>query len=114
MLPAQQILGLPAPPAVWQNHQAATMYPGSEYAAPAQVPSWNPSAQAGTPTYMSVAGTFPGQSYPPSSIPAYATAPTPAGSSPLSQPPMVMTQPGVQPGRPAGASPPGHPPYYVR
>ncbi|XP_044468158.1 polypyrimidine tract-binding protein homolog 1-like isoform X2 [Mangifera indica] len=124
LLAAPQIPGVSAAQPVWQNPQAASMYPGSEYAATAamqpqvpsgQVPSWNPSAQAGAPPYVSVAGTFPGQTYPPSSVPVYATAPTPPDSAPLSQPGMTMTQPGFQPNvRPDGASRPGHPPYYVR
>lgn len=120
LLVTQQIPGVPAAPPVWKNHQAAPMYTGSEYAAavpgqvpPGQVPSWNPSAQAGPAAYVSASGPFPGQSYPQSLVPAYATAPTPAGSSPLSQPDVPLTQPGVPPVRPGGASPPGHP-YYVR
>ncbi|XP_031254038.1 polypyrimidine tract-binding protein homolog 1 isoform X2 [Pistacia vera] len=124
LLAAQQIPGVSAAQPVWQNPQAPSMYPGSEYAATAavqpqvpggQVPSWNPSAQAGAPPYVSVAGTFPSQTYPPSSVPAYATAPTPPGSSPSSQTGMAMTQPGAQPNvRPGGASPLGNPPYYNR
>ncbi|KDO72603.1 hypothetical protein CISIN_1g026756mg [Citrus sinensis] len=116
LLATQQIPSVPAAPSVWQSHQAAPMYSGSEYATavpgqvpPGQVPSWNPSAQAGPAAYVSASGPFPGQTYPQSPVFAYATAPTPTGSSPLS-----LTQPGVPPVRPGGASPPGHPPYYVR
>ncbi|KAK0585981.1 hypothetical protein LWI29_037268 [Acer saccharum] len=99
LLAAQQIPAVSAAPAHWQNHQAAQMYPRSEYAAaavPGQGPSWNPSAQGSTPPFVSAAGTFPSQSYQASSVPAYATAPapTPAGSSPMSQYSMPMTQPG--------------------
>ncbi|TXG57573.1 hypothetical protein EZV62_015402 [Acer yangbiense] len=119
LLAALQIPAVSAAPAHWQNHQAAQMYPRSEYAAaavPGQGPSWNPSAQGSTPPFVSAAGTFPSQSYQASSVPAYATAPTPAGSSPMSQYSMPMTQPGVQPNvRPGvGETPPGHPHYYVR
>ncbi|KAK2655500.1 hypothetical protein Ddye_008552 [Dipteronia dyeriana] len=118
-LAAQQIPAVSAAPAHWQNHQAAPMYPGSEYAAaavPGQGPSWNPSAQGSTPPFVSAAGTFPSQTYQASSVPTYATAPTPSGSSPMSQYSMPMTQPGVQPNmRPGvGETPPGHPHYYVR
>ncbi|KAH9676554.1 RRM domain-containing protein [Citrus sinensis] len=116
LLATQQIPSIPAAPLVWQSHQAAPMYSGSEYATavpgqvpPGQVPSWNPSAQARPAAYVSASGPFPGQTYPQSPVSAYATAPTPTGSSPLS-----LTQPGVPPVRPGGASPPGHPPYYVR
>ncbi|KAK3212554.1 hypothetical protein Dsin_017260 [Dipteronia sinensis] len=119
LLAAQQIPAVSAAPAHWQNQQAAPMYPGSEYAAaavPGQGPSWNPSAQGSTPPFVSAAGTFPSQTYQTSSVPAYATAPTPAGSSPMSQYSMPMTQPGVLPNvRPGvGETPPGHPHYYVQ
>lgn len=116
LLATQQIPSVPTAPSVWQSHQAAPMYSGSEYATavpgqvpPGQVPSWNPSAQARPAAYVLASAPFPGQTYPQSPVSAYATAPTPTGSSPLS-----LTQPGVPPVRPGGASPPGHPPYYVR
>ncbi|KAI9153471.1 hypothetical protein LWI28_011840 [Acer negundo] len=97
LLAAQQIPAVSAAPTHWQNHQAAQMYPRSDYAAaavPGQGPSWNSSAQGSTPPFVSAAGNFPSQSYQASSVPAYATAPTPAGSSPMSQYSMPMTQPG--------------------
>lgn len=122
LLATQQIPAVSAASAPWQNPQAAPMYPASEYAAttvPGQVRSWNPSAQVSTPPFVSAAGAFPNQTYPASSVPAYATAPPPAGSSPMSQHSLTMTQPGVQPNmRPGGGvSPPGPPPghpHYVR
>lgn len=117
------------------------MYPGNEYGAaaavqgqapPGQVPSWDPTMQAGRSTYVSAPGTFPAQNFATSSVPAYAAAATmPAGSSPLAQTgtiasaagSTVLSQPGapphVRPGgasppgvRPGGVSPPGQPPYY--
>ncbi|GAV84009.1 RRM_1 domain-containing protein/RRM_5 domain-containing protein [Cephalotus follicularis] len=130
LLAVQQVPVLPAAPTVWQNSQAASMYPGNEYAAATavhsqvsagQAPSWNPTMQAGRSTYMQVPSTFPGQTYPASPVPAYGTAATPVGSSPLlhSSPvsPVVasvtMTQPGFHTNvRPSGASPPNQPPYY--
>ncbi|XP_044504765.1 polypyrimidine tract-binding protein homolog 1-like isoform X2 [Mangifera indica] len=121
LLAAQQIPAVSAAQPAWQNPQAVSMYPGSEYAATAamqpqvpggQVPLWNPSAQAGA-QYVSFAGAYPGQTHPPT-VPAFAGAPTPPGSSPLSQPGMAMTQAGVQPNvHPGVVSTPGHP-HYVR
>ncbi|GLT56513.1 hypothetical protein SLA2020_295490 [Shorea laevis] len=121
LLAAQQI---PAAPTVWQNPQAAPLYPGTEYAAPAavqsqastgQVPAWDPNLQARS-SYASVPGTFSGQTYPASSVPAYVAAVMPAGSSPLSHPvgaSSLMSHPGAQSNvRPSGAAVPGQPPYY--
>ncbi|GLU11059.1 hypothetical protein SLE2022_278300 [Rubroshorea leprosula] len=121
LLAAQQI---PAAPTVWQNPQAAPLYHGTEYAAPAavqsqvsagQVPAWDPNLQARS-SYASVPGTFSGQTYPASSVPAYVAAVTPASSSPLSHPvgaSSLMSHPGAQPNvRPSGAAVPGQPPYY--
>lgn len=119
MLAAQQMPGVSAAPAAWQNPQAAApMYaataavPGQ--VSPGQMPSWNQSAQAATPTYVSAAGSYP-QTYSSPPVPAYATTQTPAGSSPLSRPVTPVTQPGAPANmRPGGVSPPGNPPYYVR
>lgn len=119
----QQTPGVPAAP-VWQNPQAAPLYPSTEYAAPAamhsqgstgQVPAWDPNLQARS-TYASVPGTFPVQTYPASSASTYAVAARPAGSSPLSQPSLAsmrMSQMGAQPNVRLGGFPvPGQPPYY--
>uniref|UniRef100_A0A2P2L6U2 Uncharacterized protein n=1 Tax=Rhizophora mucronata TaxID=61149 RepID=A0A2P2L6U2_RHIMU len=140
LLTAAQAPGLLATQTAWQNPQAASGYPGTSYAAAAavpgpvhagqlpsqvpagQVPTWDPTIQA-SGAYLSVSGTFTGQTYPVPPVPAYATAAMPAGSSPLSQgspispgmPSMAMTQPGVQPNmRPSGASSTVQPPYYGR
>lgn len=125
-----QAPGLHAAPTTWQNPQAGSMYPGSNYAttaaAPAQVPpgqvaAWDLTMQSGGPGYASVRGMYPGQTYP--TPPAYASSAIPPGSSPHSYSSpispgvasMGMTHPGVQPNmRPGGASPPGQTPYYGR
>ncbi|XP_059641155.1 polypyrimidine tract-binding protein homolog 1-like isoform X1 [Cornus florida] len=118
--------GFPPGATVWQNPQAAPTFTGigNEFAPSAsvgQVPSWDPTIQAGTPTFVSVGNTFPGQMYAPSSVSAYATAPTPAGSSPVMQTSQITTsvplmgvgQPVHQPNmRPGGASPLGQARYY--
>ncbi|KAK9272031.1 hypothetical protein L1049_002400 [Liquidambar formosana] len=129
LLAVQQASGLAAAPTVWQNPQASPMFPGNEYAAAAamqaqvsagQVPSWDPTMQAGRQTFVSVPSTFPGQTFPGSSVPAYATAATP-GASPHAQTSqmtpgvasMRMNQPALQSNvRPGGSSPGGQPPYY--
>lgn len=139
LLAAQQIPGVPATPPLWQNPQAAPLYPGNEYGAaaavqgqipPGQVPPWDPTMQAGRSTYVSSPSTFRGQNYGASSVPAYAAATMPSVSSPLAQTGPIASgvaatimQPGattnVRPGgasppgvRPGGVSPPGQPPYY--
>ncbi|GLT36192.1 hypothetical protein SLA2020_105860 [Shorea laevis] len=124
LLAVQQTPGVPAAPTVWQNPQAAPLYPGTEYAAPAavhsqvsigQIPAWDPNLQARS-TYASVPGTFPAQTYPASSSSTYAVAAMPAGSSPLSQASLAsirMSQMSAQPNvRPGGSPVPGQPPYY--
>ncbi|KAB5516397.1 hypothetical protein DKX38_027045 [Salix brachista] len=124
-----QAPGLHTAPTIWQNPQAGSMYPGSNYAStaaaaqvpPGQVPAWDQTMQAGGPGYASARGTYPGQTYP--NPPAYASSAIPPGSSPLSYSSpispgvasMGMTHPGAQPNmRPGGASPPGQAPYYGR
>ena len=91
---ATQVPGMPAAPNVWQNPQGAPLYPGTNYAASAamqaqppagQVPAWDPNLQA-RPSYGSVPGTVPSQTYQASPIPTYVNSATPAGSSPHSQP----------------------------
>ena len=103
------LLSAQVPPTAWQqNPQAAPMYPGS---APAfqtqvpggQVPSWDPTLQAVRPSYVSVPGTFPGQTGAVPPMPAYAPAAMPAASTPLAQSsplaytanPMGITHPGA-------------------
>ncbi|XP_059670357.1 polypyrimidine tract-binding protein homolog 1 isoform X2 [Cornus florida] len=123
----QQASGLPAGTPVWQNAQGAQMFPGSEFgAAQAQAPvsqvsSWGPTLQAGRPTYVSAPGTFPAQTYAPSSVPGYVSAAAPGVTQPLMQgnptnhsvPSIRVSQPAHhQNARPGGASPPGHPSYY--
>ena len=107
------------------------MYTGNEYGAaasvpPGQVPLWDPTMQAGRSSYISAPGTFPGQNYASSSVPAYTAASMPAGSSALAQTGSVasagsstITSQLVGPGgasppgvRPGGVPPPGQPPYY--
>ncbi|KAA8530382.1 hypothetical protein F0562_005091 [Nyssa sinensis] len=113
---------------VWHHPQAPPIFPGSGFAtggamqaqaSVGQVPSWDPTMQAGRPTFVSVPSTFPpGQTYASSSVPAYAI---PAGSSSHMQtsqinpgvPSMRVAHPAHQPyARPGGASPTGQPPYY--
>lgn len=109
LLPVQQ----PSPPA-WQNPQIGPMFPGNEYAQVSS--SWDPNMQGGRPTFVSVPSTFPGQNYPPSSMPMYATATSPATSSPMG----AQTSPGVASmrmnqgnvGLGGGGSPLGQHPYY--
>jgi polypyrimidine tract-binding protein 2 len=98
-IPDASLLAAQAPVA-WQNHQAAPMYHGNEYASGPQPPAgqvsfWNPSMQAARPTYVSPPGNFPGQTYQPSHGPAAYATPEPSS-------------PNVKPG---GASP-GQPSYY--
>jgi len=130
MLPMRPAPAFPGAAAVWQNPQAAPMFPGSEFtafgAAPAkapvgQVPSWGPNMQASKTTFVSVPRTFPGQIYGSSSVPAYPTAATPSGPAHLMQtdqmsptvPPMGASHPAHQRNvQPGGASPPGQLPYY--
>ncbi|XP_060672589.1 uncharacterized protein LOC107415520 isoform X2 [Ziziphus jujuba] len=125
LLAEQQASSLPPAPPVWQNPQAAQMYPGNVFGAkaaahaqipPGQVASWDPNTQAGRLTFVPAASSYPSQNFAAASVPAYAIAATPGGSLPLSQrspitsgvPSSVITQPGVQPNlRPGGASPPG-------
>ncbi|XP_065856268.1 polypyrimidine tract-binding protein homolog 1 isoform X1 [Euphorbia lathyris] len=126
-LAAGQIPGVPAASTVWQNSQAASMYPQNNYASSAggpqvpggQVHNWDPTGQAGAPAYS---GAYPGHTYQAPPMPTYVSAAMPVGSSPLHQGSpishgmgsMPMTQPGVQPNvRPGGASP-GQPPFYGR
>ncbi|KAF4376708.1 hypothetical protein F8388_025579 [Cannabis sativa] len=123
LLAAQQAPGAPAAPPQWQNPQ----YPGNEYGSavqghipPGQGP-WDPSMQAGRSTYVSAPGTFPGQNFATSSVPSYAAAGVPSGSSPhaSTRPSMPGAPPNMRhdgaspPGvRPGGVSPSGQPTYY--
>jgi polypyrimidine tract-binding protein 2 len=125
LLAAQQVSsGHPGVPAVWQNPQAGPLYHGNNFtsggALPAQYPGgqvapWDPTMQAGRQTFVSVPGTYPGQTFAASAVPAYASAAVPAGSSPLtptSQIPSAVTSMGFSSGvpanvRPGGASSPG-------
>nr|APO15858.1 polypyrimidine tract-binding protein 1 [Sesuvium portulacastrum] len=114
MLPGQQTSSYPTAPATpWQNPQAAAGYPPSGYgtAAPMgpqnQVPSWDPSLQAGRQTFVSVPSTFPGQTFALSPGVAYVSAPVSpaqAVSSPLVQSSHVRP--------PGAASPAGQAAYY--
>lgn len=139
LLAAQQVPRAPGAPPLWQNPQAAPLYPGNEYGATGsvqgqiplgQIPPWDPTMQAGRSTYASSPSTFPAQNYAASSVPAFAAAAMPAVSSPLAQTAPIasgvastITQPGpppnMRPGgasppgvRPGGVSPPGQPRYY--
>ncbi|KAI8029119.1 hypothetical protein LOK49_LG01G03748 [Camellia lanceoleosa] len=130
LLAMQQAPGVPTAATVWQNPQASPMFPGSEFAggsamlaqsSAGQVPSWDPNMQAGRPTFVSVSRTFPGKTYAPSSVQAYASASTPGVSSPLVQTgqisptvsPLGVSQPVHQPNmQPGGSLPPGQSPYY--
>ena len=129
MIAAQQASSLATTATVWQNTQANALLPGSGFIAGgsvqaqspiSQVSSWDPTMQAGRPTFVSAPSSFPGQPYAMAPAPAYATAVTP-GSSPVAQtnqnipnfPPMGVTQPMHQSGMlPGGVSPHGHPPFY--
>ncbi|KAF8399495.1 hypothetical protein HHK36_015361 [Tetracentron sinense] len=116
----QQPSVLPTAAAGWQSPHAASLFPGNEFAvgAQSQVPDgqvgpWDPSRQTGRPTYVSVPSTFPGQTFAPATVPAYSTAGTHPGPSPLQQPEQRMTQYARQPNmRPGGAPSTGQPPYY--
>lgn len=143
MLAAQQVSGLPGVPAVWQNPQAGPMYHGNNFtsggAVPAQYPggqvsAWDPAMPAGRQPFVSVPGTYPGQTFAASSVPAYGNAAVPAGSSPLTPTNQIPSaassmgfSPNVRPGasspgqlqlgvppnvRPGGASRTGQPTYY--
>ncbi|XP_059449701.1 polypyrimidine tract-binding protein homolog 1 isoform X1 [Corylus avellana] len=124
LLTAQQVSGLPGVPGAWQNPQAGPLYHGNNFtsggAVSGQYPGgqaapWDPTMQSGRQQYVSVPGTYPGQNFAASSVPGYATAAGPAGSSPLtptSQIPSAVTSMGFSPGvpanvRPGGASSPG-------
>ncbi|KAK6913281.1 RNA recognition motif domain [Dillenia turbinata] len=113
-----QATGLSSAPTVWANPHAAQTFPGSDYSAaavqaqvpPGQVPSWDPTGQVNSLTFASVPGTFPGQTFSPTSSPAYSTAVIPPGSTPIAQTgPVSPVQANMRPG---GASPPGLPPFY--
>jgi polypyrimidine tract-binding protein 2 len=106
----------------WQNPQVSPMFSGNQFSggssaaaqAPmGQGPSWDPNIQAGRQTFVSAPGTFPGQTYAPSSAPSYPAAPAPPGSSPTMQPGQIGPALG-----PRGVSQPSHqlnqgqPPYY--
>ncbi|XP_062106633.1 polypyrimidine tract-binding protein homolog 1-like isoform X2 [Humulus lupulus] len=123
LLAAQQPPGATAAPPQWQNPQ----YPGNEYGGAVQghIPlgqgPWDPSMQAGRSTYVSAPGTFPGQNFATSSVPSYAAAAVPSGSSPHAS--TRPSQPGAPPNlrhdgasppgvRPGGISPSGQPAYY--
>ncbi|KAG5527565.1 hypothetical protein RHGRI_028469 [Rhododendron griersonianum] len=115
----------------WQNPQVSPMFSGNQFSgggiasaaqAPmGQGPSWDPNIQAGRPTFVSAPGTFPGQTYAPSSVPSYASASAPPGSSPTMQTgqigptvgPRGVSQPSHQPNAgPGSTSRPGQPSYY--
>ncbi|XP_058188064.1 polypyrimidine tract-binding protein homolog 1-like isoform X2 [Rhododendron vialii] len=115
----------------WQNPQVSPMFSGNQFSGGGiasaaqppmgQGPSWDPNIQAGRPTFVSAPGTFPGQTYAPSSVPAYASASAPPGSSPTMQTgqigpivgPRGVSQPSHQPNAgPGGTSRPGQPSYY--
>lgn len=118
--------GLPGAPATWQNPQAGPIYPGNDFtaggAAPPHYPGgqmapWDPTMQAGRIPFGSVGSTYPGQPFA-GSVPAYATAAVPAGSSPLTPTSQIpTTSMGFSPMvptnvRPGDASPPGQHTYY--
>ncbi|KAI9120630.1 hypothetical protein K1719_007663 [Acacia pycnantha] len=126
-VPDPSMLAAQAPAAAWQNFQASPMYPGGSPAVQGQVPggqvpSWDPTVQAVTPSYASAPGTFHGQTYAAPPAPAYSPAAMPAASSPLAHTspgssPVMESSPDAQGSgqpniRPGGASPPGQPPYY--
>ncbi|KAK4477606.1 hypothetical protein RD792_016843 [Penstemon davidsonii] len=77
------------------------------------VSSWNPTVQAGGPTYMSAPSTYHGQIYSSAPVPYAATA-VPPGTSPGAQPNHLS--PGITqmrgPTHPGGVSYPSQPPYY--
>ncbi|XAR71255.1 hypothetical protein NMG60_11028436 [Bertholletia excelsa] len=129
LLAVQQASGLPSAATVWQNPQAAPIFPGSELAAggpvpsqtsAGQVPSWDSNMQSGRQAFVSACSTFPGQTYGSSSMPAYVAAATPGSSTPMQTgqisptvPSMGMSLPAYHPNvRPGGTVPPGQPPYY--
>ncbi|XP_061350645.1 polypyrimidine tract-binding protein homolog 1-like isoform X2 [Gastrolobium bilobum] len=112
-VPDPSMLAAQVPATAWQNPQATPMYPGS---APAfqtqvprgQVPSWDPTMQAGRPSYASPPGTFPVQTGGVPPMHAYGPA---AQSSPITHNsnPMGITRPGYPSNvnlQPSGASPP--------
>ncbi|KAF9592835.1 hypothetical protein IFM89_017800 [Coptis chinensis] len=128
MLPMQQAA---APPTSgWQSPQAASGYPGNNYAVgmQGQVPEgqsapWDPSTQAGRQSFVSVPTTFPGQTFAQPTGPAYHGAGTFPGSAPLHPPGQGPTgvsssshsMPQYAPQsnyRPAGTPPAGQSPYY--
>ncbi|WCJ25688.1 polypyrimidine tract-binding protein 1 [Euphorbia peplus] len=122
-LAAGQMAGAPASSAMWQNPQASSMYPQTNYAAPqvpgGQAPAWDPTGQAGAPA-PGYSGAYPGHTYQSPPVPTYVSAAMPVGSSPLHQGSPISpgmgpsTQQGSQPNlRPGGASP-GQPPFYGR
>ncbi|KAL3813392.1 hypothetical protein ACJIZ3_014660 [Penstemon smallii] len=77
------------------------------------VSSWNPTVQAGGPTYMSAPSTYHGQIYSSAPVPYAATA-VPPGTLPGAQPNHLS--PGITQMRgtthPGGVSYPSQPPYY--
>ncbi|OVA12191.1 RNA recognition motif domain [Macleaya cordata] len=90
--PMPQPSALPAAAGGWQNPQAASMYTGNELSGGAQVQapegqttSWDPRMQTSRPNYVSAPGTYPGQAFAPSTVPAYSSGGTPLGPSPLQQ-----------------------------
>ncbi|XP_028780493.1 polypyrimidine tract-binding protein homolog 1 isoform X1 [Neltuma alba] len=122
-IPDPSMLAAQSPAAAWQNFQASPMYPGSSppvqgQVPGGQVPSWDPTMQAVSPSYAPAPGTFPGQTYAAPPVPAYSPAAMPAASSPLAQTSPVshnanslgIAQAGVQQNvnniQPGGASPP--------
>lgn len=126
MLPSQQ--ATPAQPiGGWQNPQATSVYSGNEYAAgmQGQHPGgqmWDPNAQAGRTSFVSVPTSFPGQTFVQPSGPAYSTSGTMPGASPIQPPgqgpagvsssPHNMPMPGHQPNFQPGGTPPTAQPHY--
>ncbi|KAF8408121.1 hypothetical protein HHK36_007264 [Tetracentron sinense] len=99
----QQASGLPTAAGGWQSPQAASMFPGNEFAvsvqpqvSDGQVAPWDPSMQGSRPTFVSVPSTFPGQTF---------AAPT-VGVQPQVSGQVVPWDPSMQGSRPTFVSVP--------
>ncbi|PIA57491.1 hypothetical protein AQUCO_00600308v1 [Aquilegia coerulea] len=127
MVPMQQVSGS-LPTGGWQNPPTASVYPGNEYVVgmQGQLPegqptSWDPSMQAGRPSFVSVPTTFPGQTYQLAG-PSYSSSGNIQGSHPLQPPgqgpsgvsstPQIMPQYGHNSNFQPGGAQVGQPPYY--
>lgn len=125
MLPPQQP-SASLPSVGWQNPQAIPAYSGNEYGQHPGGQMWDPNAQAGRASFVSVPPTFPGQTFAQPSGPSYSTAGSMTGSSqihppgqgpagPSSYSPHSTQQSGYQPNfRPEGAPQSGYQHHYYQ